>query len=453
MATDPRVGKLATDLAGTSGVHLYHNHALIKGPWANPTNFHIDNAYDPYDYRQAIMLWVALDDATVQNGWMYLLPGTHLESHFRFTGVLEREGVGGGKRNTPPNCLAYLGRLEGPLYDVFQNIKKNMRGHSKGIDLVVDTLAAEPGQRLEGHLHVGTMADGTLIRLPIVLINGSQPGATLYMQSISDGDELNGIAVIHALLQEIQPDSLSGRIIAVPIVNFHAFHARQAFSPIDDMKMNRCFPGKPFGTSSERIAHHLFETAISQSDYCIDLHQGGIHPMIDEVRVRVNGKHPRHKACLELARVFGIGYIFNQKGPQGQLAQAAPDIDIPTIDPELGGCMGWNADSIAKGVRGVQNILTYYGFVKGDPELPKRQVLVDRLITLLSNGGGFIYYKVDLYDYVEAHQPVAEICDVFGKLREVVRAPEHGIFWSHPAYPMVATGGTIGKIGIPIDYI
>ena len=95
IATDPRLGKLATDLAGTSGVHLYHDHALIKEPWANPTNFHIDNPYDPYDSRQAIMLWVALDDATMQNGCMYLLPGTHLRSHFKFTGVLEREGVGG----------------------------------------------------------------------------------------------------------------------------------------------------------------------------------------------------------------------------------------------------------------------------------------------------------------------------------------------------------------------
>ena len=328
-----------------------------------------------------------------------------------------------------------------------------MRSHSKRIDLVVDTLVAEPGQRLEEHLHVGTMADSAPIRLPIVLINGSQPGATLYLQSLSDGDELNGIAVIHALLREIQPDSLSGRIIAVPIVNFHAFHARQACSPVDDMKMNRCFPGKPFGTSSERVAHHLFNTAISQSDYCIDLHQGGVHPMIDEVRVRVNGKHPQHEACLELARVFGIGYIFNQKGPQGQLAQAAPDVGIPTIDPELGGCMGWDVGSIAKGVRGVQNVLRHYGFTEGQPELPEKQVVVDRLIALLSNEGGFIYYKVHLYDYVEAHQPVAHICDVFGHLREVIRAPESGIFWSHPAYPMVATGGAIGKIGISIDHI
>ncbi|MDE0299748.1 MAG: succinylglutamate desuccinylase/aspartoacylase family protein [Candidatus Poribacteria bacterium] len=328
-----------------------------------------------------------------------------------------------------------------------------MRGHFKRIDLVVDTLVAEPGQRLEGHLHVGTMEDGTPIRLPVALINGNYPGPTLYIQSVSDGDELNGLAVTHEILRTVRPDSLSGRIIVVPIVNFHAFHARQAFSPIDKKKMNRCFPGNLNGTSSERIAHLLFEYAVSQADYCIDLHQGSIHPMIDEVRVRVGHKHPQHKACIELARVFGIGYIFNEKGPQGQLAQAAPDNGIPTIDPELGGCMGWDGKSIAKGVRGVQNVLRYYGFAEGDPVLPERQVLVDRLMPLLSNEGGFVYYKVGLYDDVAAHQPVAEVRDAFGNLREVIRATESGIFWSHPVYPRVVTGGVIGTIGIPVDYI
>ena len=330
-----------------------------------------------------------------------------------------------------------------------------MRDHSKEVNLVVDTLVAEPGQRLEEHLNVGTMADGTPIRLPMVLINGSQnqTGKTLYIQSISDGDELNGIAVIHALLREIQPDSLSGKIIAVPIVNFHAFHARQAFSPIDNMKMNRCFPGKKFGTSSERIAHRLFSAAISQSHYCIDLHQGGIHPMIDEVRVRVGSRHQKYKACLELARVFGVGYILDQKGPEGQLAQAASHQGIPTINPELGGCMGWDAGSIAKGIHGVRNILRYYGFTDGNPELPERQIVVNKLISVLSDEGGFIDYKVKLYDQVELHQPVAEVCDVFGNVRDEICAPETGIFWSHPAYPMAVTGGVIGKIGVPVDYV
>ncbi|MCZ6676473.1 MAG: succinylglutamate desuccinylase/aspartoacylase family protein [Candidatus Poribacteria bacterium] len=318
---------------------------------------------------------------------------------------------------------------------------------------VVGPLIAEPGQSAEGHLKVGTMPDGTPLRLPIVIVNGTQGGKTLYLQSISDGDELNGIAVVHEILRQVRPNGLRGRLIAAPIVNVQAFHAKQAHSPVDNMKMNRCFPGRPDGTSSERIAYRLFHTVIRHANYCIDLHQGGVHPMIDEVRVRVDGKHPQYTACLELARIFGIGYIFDQKGPKGQLAEAAPEISIPTIDPELGGCHGWDADSIAKGVRGVLNVLKYYGFIDGEPELPRQQTVVNRFVTLLSNHGGFVYYKANLYDRVEPYQPIAEICDVFGHPRETIRAPESGIFWSRPVYPMVASGEVIGKIGIPTESI
>ena len=111
--------------------------------------------------------------------------------------------------------------------------------------LTVGSLVAKPGKRVEDYITVGSMPDGTPVRLPVVLINGTCGKRTLYLQSISDGDELNGIAVVHELLRQISPDSLNGRIIAVPIVNFHAFHAKQACSPVDQMKMNRCFPENP----------------------------------------------------------------------------------------------------------------------------------------------------------------------------------------------------------------
>ena len=328
-----------------------------------------------------------------------------------------------------------------------------MRNQIHQSKLVVGQLVAEPGTRIEGHLRVGSMPDGTAVRLPVVLINGRYPGKKLYIQAISDGDELNGIAVIHKVLSMLAPDQVSGKIIVVPLVNFHAFHAKQALNPVDNRKMNRCFPGRRDGTSSERIAYHLFRRAIQKADYCLDLHQGGVHPMIDEVRVRVAEKHVLHDACLELARVFGIGYILNQKGPEGQLAQAAPEIGIPTIDPELGGTHGWDSESIEKGVRGVLNVLQYYKFIVGTPQIPERQIVVKQFVPVLSNEGGFIYYKADLYEHLAMYQPIADICDVFGNVRESVRSPAEGIFWAKPVYPMVASGEVIGKIGTPVDYL
>ena len=98
---DPQLGRMATDIAGTSGVRLYHDHAMFKQPWANPTNFHVDNPYDPFYSHQAIMFWIALDDATIQNGCLYFLPGTHKTSGFEVGGVLGEAGVGGLFREYP----------------------------------------------------------------------------------------------------------------------------------------------------------------------------------------------------------------------------------------------------------------------------------------------------------------------------------------------------------------
>ena len=82
LVLDPRLGRLAAELAGVDGVRLYHDHALVKQPWDNPTNWHVDNPMDPFHSHQSIMLWVALDDATLQNGCMYFLPGTQESSNF-----------------------------------------------------------------------------------------------------------------------------------------------------------------------------------------------------------------------------------------------------------------------------------------------------------------------------------------------------------------------------------
>ena len=88
------LGKMASDLAGISGVRLYHDHAMIKQPWANPTNFHVDNPYDPFYSHHAIMFWIALDDVTVQNGCLYFLPGTHKSCTFEVGGILGETGIG-----------------------------------------------------------------------------------------------------------------------------------------------------------------------------------------------------------------------------------------------------------------------------------------------------------------------------------------------------------------------
>ena len=326
-------------------------------------------------------------------------------------------------------------------------------GVRMGDILRVEHLEAEPGKRQDGYLTVGEMQDNSPVRLPVVLVNGAEPGRTLYLQATSDGDELNGIAVLRRVLKRLDPAVLRGRMIATLIVNFHAFHAGESLNPVDGKKMNRCFPGRKEGTSSERVAYRLFHRAVKQSDYCIDLHQGGVRPMIDEVRVRVDRRKRIHRACMEMARVFDIGYILDCRGPDGQLARAAPDEGIPTIDPELGGCHGWDEGSIRKGVAGVENIFKHFGFIEGRAQTPRRQTVVDGFLSLLAGRGGFVEYRAALYDHLQKGDPVADVTDPFGRVLETVYAPQESIFWARSLRPMVATGEAVAMLGKNIRYV
>lgn len=89
---DPRLGKMAADLAGVDGIRIWHDQALIKQPWGNPTGWHLDNPYWSFYSRDAISIWVALDDATLENGCLYFLPGTHKLATFDNSRIGENIG-------------------------------------------------------------------------------------------------------------------------------------------------------------------------------------------------------------------------------------------------------------------------------------------------------------------------------------------------------------------------
>jgi len=84
---DPRLGEMASTLAKVDGVRIWHDQALIKPPFGNPTGWHLDNPYWSFFSRDAISLWVPLDDATLSNGCLYYSPGTHKLARFENSNI------------------------------------------------------------------------------------------------------------------------------------------------------------------------------------------------------------------------------------------------------------------------------------------------------------------------------------------------------------------------------
>ncbi|MGZ0747797.1 succinylglutamate desuccinylase/aspartoacylase family protein [Haloparvum sp. AD34] len=311
------------------------------------------------------------------------------------------------------------------------------------------TASAAPGETDTGRLEAGETRDGSPVRLPVAVINGASDGKTLYVQAVSDGDELNGLGVVRRVVPRIDPTELSGTILVTGIVNYYGFQVAEHRNPIDDTKVNRAYPGDPNGTTSDRITDATFQAA-SDADLILDLHQGSTSRMINEVRVRCGPRHRLHNDCLELAKAFGCGHVLDQKGPNGQLARVGPENGIPTVDPELGGSVGWDEESIRKGVEGVFNVLRYYDFLDEEATV-EQQTRARGFDQYGSPAGGLVRFETDLGEKVTRGDLLFEVTDAFGELKASVTADSNGVFWRRRRLPQVAAGEYVCSVGTNVD--
>jgi hypothetical protein len=78
VATDPRWAPLVLPLIGTGDARLYWEQAVAKPPHAGTElPWHQDNGYTPLVPDEYVTCWLALDDASRDNGCLWVIPGSH----------------------------------------------------------------------------------------------------------------------------------------------------------------------------------------------------------------------------------------------------------------------------------------------------------------------------------------------------------------------------------------
>ena len=78
LARDARLVALVEQLLGATGVSVYFSQIFFKAPeGGGPKPAHQDNFYfGPSDLEGVVTAWIALDDATLENGCLYFGEGT-----------------------------------------------------------------------------------------------------------------------------------------------------------------------------------------------------------------------------------------------------------------------------------------------------------------------------------------------------------------------------------------
>ena len=93
LAHHPRMVGIAVELLGPD-VTLYQSMLLMKPPrFGGQKVWHQDNAYFRLEPNDVFGFWIALDDATIENGCMHVIPGSHRGGIGKHGGVSDDYGL------------------------------------------------------------------------------------------------------------------------------------------------------------------------------------------------------------------------------------------------------------------------------------------------------------------------------------------------------------------------
>ncbi|MFV8818731.1 succinylglutamate desuccinylase [Haliea sp. E17] len=260
--------------------------------------------------------------------------------------------------------------------------------------------------------------DGIATPTPVLIVNGAEPGPVLCLTGAIHGDELNGIEIVRRALYNLDPESLSGTVIGVPIVNLQGFHRSSRYLA-DRRDLNRYFPGYPEGSSASRIAYSFFEEVIRHCDALVDLHTGSFH-RTNMPQLRGDLRDPRVR---ELTEGFGNTVVLQSRGASGTLRRAAVNAGIPAVTLEAGGSMRLQQSAVNHGVNGITTLMNKLGMIKrfklwGDPE-----PIYHRSLWVRAEQGGILLGHARLGDNVSEGDLLGSVTDPITNISTNIFAP------------------------------
>ena len=311
-------------------------------------------------------------------------------------------------------------------------------------EIRVGSAAAAPGEEAVGRIEVGVRAGGVPFDIPVVVINGAGDGPCLWIDGGIHGDEPEGWLMCRILRREVDPSTLAGSLVLVPVMNTPAFEAARRGNPLDTFShdMNRIYPGRPDGYLSERIAYTHMEWLTETADLNIGIHSGGEHSFLSAMTFVSN-----EPASLELARAMGPDFslVLETPRPKGNPVGVMLSKGKAAITVELGGRSATAPGAFRAIGRtladGGLNVLRHYGMIPGEARYAERRRRGVQQPLLAPASGVFLPE-----DHIEFQKPMREgdligrFFDVYGDEAGELRAPADGMIFGLRALPNVTIG-------------
>lgn len=296
------------------------------------------------------------------------------------------------------------------------------------------------------YIHLSDNSLGTPWMLPLIIVRGEEKGPTIGLTAALHGNELNGISTIFKLLEDIDPKKLKGTLVMVPISNVPGYLAGQRHFT-DYVDLNRIMPGKPEGHTSNLYAHYFTSKIVSKFNYLLDLHTAS-HGRVNSLYIRadIENEDTRTLAYLQNPQI-----IVKKFDDPGTLRAWANDNGIPAITIEIGNPNAFQHSLIDETLEGIKNTMRYLGMLEGEvQDLVTNAVICDHSYWIYSQKGGIVDVLPKLADEVKAGDTIALVYDVFGQVREEIKADKSGVVIGKNISPSCDGGARILHLGVNI---
>ena len=265
------------------------------------------------------------------------------------------------------------------------------------------------------------LAAGTRVSIPWQVVHGALDGPTLCLEGTLHGWEPMGAEIIRRAMQEVDPTTLRGTVLCLPLANPLSVEFGGTIesgglrvNPLDSLDLNRVWPGRAEGGwLTETMAHRMWTEFVSRSDYLVDYHDGtaacdgcpspspGISGRCTPEEHRIHGcRWGWWRRLRDAGRHARIRRLHERPDPRtGKGVRVVGDLVAPGWrEPrhDLGpGHAPWHraARGRSRGRRRARrhnrrrgvctlNVMRHLGMIEGEPVLPERQIMVDEHIVV-----------------------------------------------------------------------
>lgn len=283
--------------------------------------------------------------------------------------------------------------------------------------------------------------DDTALELRTTVVVGARPGPTLFVASTLHGIEWLSIEVVNRLVDSLDPQTMAGTLIALPVANQQAFGQLSRNTPdqSDNADLNRVFPGAE-NWITEQLAAAIASKVLPHADAVIDYHFGSWGHAMGSITYGSDFPDPK---VVSRSRAMALAYGWplvrsgpiatRFPGPRSMVGYAGTVLGIPSLIGGVGGAgFGRQIEEewLAINVRGTRGAMAVLGMLDGDP--PRLDNYLDfQLMRRVNPQVAGLFYPVNERDAlgreVSRGEVLGEVVSPYTfEPRETLRAPCDG---------------------------